>query len=110
MMISNFQEYVKAANEIENNKLEELRELRKQLTQKIIQKDETLKMEDIWIRVDLDCCNGDILSRKKINLKSMEEELHILVNREDKVEHKFYDDEKERTSLQYIYYFDIYYD
>ena len=110
-MINNFQEYTKAVNRIEREKLDEIRELRKQLIRKITSNDDSIVMEDIvYLNVDMDCYTGELRSRKKINLKPMEKELHIRLNQEDKFDRIFYNGGEEKTIVQYVYYFDIYYD
>ena len=107
----NFREYMEQANEIERNKLREIRKIKKPLIETISNKCNIQSEDILYFKVNTDCCTFELYTRKLIPLKKFEDDLKITVNTIEESTRTFFNDyENEYAFKRYIYIGDIDYD
>lgn len=104
MSITNFKEYVKEAQAIENKKLISIREIKKELVEELCRIFNIKPMDVLCIRIDADYCNGELRTRKPVDLKKEAKSLGVFLVQEEKREVTY---ETEYTRIFYVYLFEI---
>lgn len=104
MSVTNFKEYFKEAIAIEDKKLISIREIKKELVEELCRLF-NIKLTDVLsVYVNMDCCNGELRTRKPIDLKKEASRLGVFLVQEEKREIIY---ESENTRTVYVYLFEI---